>query len=273
MRSSDAPRRSMSSSLPSTSVTGRLPRSAASACRLKAKSSSSAQLRFERQAAGHAAPQRPPFGAHLAVLVVLHARLEQGPQLLDAPLVERVAEAGAQAVAGQVEPRALVLDRAAPAFRARHQGVEQAAQQRRGPAFARAQQVFQASAQLAALPSARPVSSGRRRCVRSCRLPRPDSRAGLRPARRHRRRLAIATQLEFQQPAPAAVFGHAMHFERTDFAQRRDQLHGDLGALCRTLRRAARVAIGGRRTTSASWRSTSSPACGAAPASAIVETR
>jgi hypothetical protein len=39
-----------------------------------------------------------------------------------------------------------------------------------------------------------------------------------------------AAQLEFQLPAlAAAILGHAMHFQRADFGQRRRQLHRDLG--------------------------------------------
>ena len=38
----------------------------------------------------------------------------------------------------------------------------------------------------------------------------------------------VATQLESQLPALAAVLGDAMHVERADFAQGRHQLHRDL---------------------------------------------
>ena len=107
------------------------------------------QLLLRAQAAGHPAPQGPPFGADLVVLVVLDARVEQGPQLLDAPRVERVAIAGTQTVAGQVQPDTLMFGGAAPATRALQQGVEQLAQQRRLPAFASAQPPFQVLAQLA----------------------------------------------------------------------------------------------------------------------------
>ena len=50
---------------------------------------------------------------------MLHALLEDRPQLLDAPAVQRVAEARPQAPAGQAEPEPLVVGRAAPATRAR----------------------------------------------------------------------------------------------------------------------------------------------------------
>ncbi len=71
----------------------------------------------------------------------------QGAQLLDAPLVERIAEPWAQAVTGEVEPQAFVLGRAAAAARALHQGVEQRAQQRHVPVLAFAQQMFELAAQ------------------------------------------------------------------------------------------------------------------------------
>ena len=162
--------------------------------------------------------------------MVLDAGVEQGPQLLDAPFVERMAEAGTQAPAGQVEPGPFVLGRAAPALGAFHQGVEQSAQQRRLPALARAQQVFERAAQLAYFAALDLLVAGAEDAV--------DALQGVIQAGGQGGAVlflffgvvAGAAQLEFQLPAlPAAVFGHAMHGQRADFRQRRRQLHRHFG--------------------------------------------
>ncbi len=85
-------------------------------------------LLFGVQAAGDAAPEGPPFGPLLAVVAVGDAGAEQFPHLLHAPAVERVAEAGAQGEADEVEPGAFVLGGAAAAFGALQQGAEKGAQ-------------------------------------------------------------------------------------------------------------------------------------------------
>jgi hypothetical protein len=68
-------------------------------------------------------------------------------QLLDAPVVERIAEPRAQAEAGEVEPQPLVLRRSPPPPGALHQGVEQRAQQGHLPVVALAEQMFELAAQ------------------------------------------------------------------------------------------------------------------------------
>ncbi len=144
-------------------------------------------------------------------------------------LVERVAEAGTQAEARQVQPGAFVFDRPAPAFRALHQRVEQAPQKRRGPCFALRPAGVRGWRAAGALLSCRPLSSGCRRRGRSSRWRHRAAAAGHRSS--HQLFFAFRfAQLEGELPASAAVFGHAMHFERTDFAQRSHQLHRDLAA-------------------------------------------
>src|SRR5262249_53771222 len=67
------------------------------------------------QAARDAPPQDPPLQVAGVVLVVHQPGVEQPPRLLDAPVVERIAAAGAQRVADQVEPARLVRRRLAAA--------------------------------------------------------------------------------------------------------------------------------------------------------------
>jgi hypothetical protein len=87
-------------------------------------------------------------------------------QLFDAPLVERIAEARAQAVAGEVEPQPLVLRRAPPTPRALQQGVEERAQQRHVPVVALAEQMLELTAQAPDLLAVDRLRAARRRYVR-----------------------------------------------------------------------------------------------------------
>jgi hypothetical protein len=188
-------------------------------------------LHRRRQAAGSASPQGPPFRPVLALVDVLDALRQQLAQLLDPPLVERVAEARAQAVTGEIEPQPLVLRRAAPTPGALHQRVEQ-----------RAQQGISQSSRLPSRCSSwprrrrtsllRPVANWRRRCARSTAprrrsaLARPAKQASTPPRPRHATGIRAAS-------AGWVVAADTVQFERTDFGHRRSSVARALRAGCR----------------------------------------
>ena len=155
--------------------------------------------------------------------------VEQGPQLLQAPLVERETEAGTQAIAGQVQPQSLVLGRPAPRACAQPQGVEQPAQHRRAPAGALAQHLLELRAQLPdfldrhllRLRAEDPLHPRQRR-----RQPRHHAVVVI-----VRGGVVVLAQVELQQPALGRVVdADTMHFERADFGQRAGQLHRHFAA-------------------------------------------
>src|SRR3954468_3374060 len=90
-----------------------------------------------RQPARHATPQDPPLELARVVLVVDDPGVEQPPGLLDAPVVERIAEPGTQRVADEVVPARLVRRRLAAAAAQILERLPQRAQDRERPAVAR----------------------------------------------------------------------------------------------------------------------------------------
>ena len=185
-----------------------------------------------------ASPQRPPFRPDLTIVDVLNAVIEERPQLLDTPLIERIAKTGTHAIAGQIEPETLVVRRAAPAFHTFPQRVEQLAQQRAAPACTRAEDLLQFSARALDLLG---VDFLRARAEGAVDQFKRLGQGRVRRFAGHGDFGFATAQLEFEQPALCGVAGvDAMHFQRAHFGERS-------GELDRCFRRVARAAWGDNR--------------------------
>ena len=145
--------------------------------------------------------------------------------MLHAPVVQDVAQAGAQAVAGEVQPHALVLYRAAPGALASPQGVKQMAQIGCGPALAFAQALFELGAQLFDFPGRHRLGAGAKDAINvldGLRQP-----CGWQWARLDWGVAGVGmAQVELQSPTLLGVVQtHTVHLQGAHFGERCHQLH------------------------------------------------
>ena len=205
------------------------------------------------QAARHASPEDPPVDFALHLVAVGQAGGVDAARLLDAEIVARIAEAGAQAEAAQVEPADLVRRTLlAPVGRGQERVGHLPDGGERPTVLAQPHGLFEFRRQLprarsAISPWARtpprsapatPSAPARSPPPRPC-APRAARRACLRSSNCSRQRLSL-------------IFDSHQRFERADFGEPRAQLHRDqplLGLLAEADHgvAAARACAGRRR--------------------------
>ena len=98
--------------------------------------------------AGHAPPKNPILMPDRRNGWVENPFLEAAESLLAAPVVQRVAESGAEAVAGQLEKSPLMLLGSAASFRAGVEGTPKFAQNGKPPSLPAANNRFQPATEM-----------------------------------------------------------------------------------------------------------------------------